>query len=167
MHYLHSHNILHRDLKPYNIYIDDLLYPKISGFNISKEVTNDFDEANITIKGTPAYVAPEVYLNKGYCKKSDVYAFSLIVYEIVTGVKPYEKFLSPKEIKKKVVEENERPTFKIPIQNCYKELIEKCWSADPNLRPSFSEILNELKTNPDFIIDAVDESRYKDYIKIY
>lgn len=77
MSYLHSHNILHRDLKPYNIYLDDSLYPKIAGFNIAREIKNGKIEINENIKRTPVYIAPEVYLNKGYSTKSDVYSFSL------------------------------------------------------------------------------------------
>ena len=103
MSYLHANDVIHRDLKPANIYLDSF-YPKISGFNISKEINDNKIQPNETIKGTPAYIAPEIYLYKGYSKASDVYSFSLIVFELLTGTKPYQMMMNPKEIKTEVVE---------------------------------------------------------------
>lgn len=161
MSYLHSHNIIHRDLKPSNIFLDENSYPSISGFNISKEINDNSTKPNKKIKGTPIYVAPEVYSNKGYSKSSDVYSFSLIVYELLTGEKPYSNLRSSKEIKKYVVDENHRPSFSFPISKCYRQLIEKCWLFDPNQRPTFDEIINELKTNHDFITNEIDIQKYQ------
>ncbi|KAK8860760.1 hypothetical protein M9Y10_012426 [Tritrichomonas musculus] len=165
MSYLHSHNILHRDLKLNNIYLDDSMFPKISGFNIAKEIESDSIEPNDTIKGTPACIAPEVYLKKGYSKSSDVYSFSLIIYELMTGEKAFKELKDPKEIKRTIIELNERPAFNKPILQCYRDLIEKCWSQEPSDRPTFDEILTELKTNPDFITDDINNDEYQSYIK--
>ncbi|KAK8898384.1 hypothetical protein M9Y10_000669 [Tritrichomonas musculus] len=80
MSYLHSHNILHRDIMPNNIYLNDSLFPKISRFNIAKDIKNDLIDPNDTIKEKPACIAPGIYLKKGYSKSSDAYSFSLIVW---------------------------------------------------------------------------------------
>ena len=160
MSYLHLHNILHRDLKPSIIYLDKYFYPKISGFHISKEMIGNTIQKNITIKGTPAYISPEIYLNEGYSKFSEVYSFALLVYELMTGDNTYESMISPKEIKKLVADEGFRPKFNERIPKCYQQLIEKCWSQDPTLRPTFDEIVSELKMNND-----IDKAEFKKYIK--
>ena len=50
------------------------------------------------------------------------------------------------------------------MPDAYKELIEKCWSQDPEERPTFTEIVDELKNNHNFIIDLVDENEFYEYV---
>ena len=166
MSYLHSHGIIHRDLKPGNVFLDKSLYPKLSGFNISKFVNNESFTKSYKLKGTPAYLAPEVYLNHEYSKLSDVYSYGLIVYEIITGEKPFDEHISPKEIKQMICDEKRRPKLTESISKAYCDLIQRCWSQNPEERPSFESILNEFKTNPDFIIDQIDKEEYFNYIKM-
>jgi len=93
--FLHSNNIIHRDLKSDNIFIS---------LNERKEIANlaigDFDTAkNVavekqakTIIGTPGWIAPEVLMSKdegGYSEKADVYSFGMILYELLTLKIPY------------------------------------------------------------------------------
>ena len=93
MKYLHAHNILHRDLKPGNILMDDYLCPKIADFGLSKIQHSNQDsltiESTLEVKGSPAYISPEVWKNQKYTKASDVYSFGIIVYEIMTVNEPY------------------------------------------------------------------------------
>ena len=166
MSFLHSHKIIHRDLKPSNILIDDSYNPKLAGFELVKKMKNEGTDKSSKIKGTPAYIAPETYLNKEYSKSSDIYSFSLIMYEIVTMNKPYSNFLSPIQIKKYVAEEGKRPPFNCVINNAFRSLIERCWSQEPKLRPTFDEIVEELQTNPEFITEEIDEEKYCNYIKM-
>ena len=164
MAYLHSHDILHCDLKPFNIWLDDHLFPKITGFNISEQICPNMFKEKLLIKGTPAYISPEIYLGKGKCKASDVYSFSLLVYEMMMNEKPYQEFNDVKQIQNEVGNNCIRPKFNKQIPLCYKLLIEKCWSQDPKERPTFENILNELETNSEFITDDVNEDEYRNYI---
>ena len=82
--YLHSHNIIHRDLILRHIFLDDLLYPKITGFNFAIEHTENLSKGQIS-KGiyrtkNYEYIAPEILSKLEYSKSSDVYAFSIILY---------------------------------------------------------------------------------------
>ena len=57
-----------------------------------------------------------------------------------------------------------RPKFNSDIPDCYKELIEACWSQDPQKRPTFSDIVEEIKTDNSYITDLMDELEFLDYV---
>ncbi|KAK8888320.1 hypothetical protein M9Y10_039386 [Tritrichomonas musculus] len=161
MSYLHSHNIIHRDLKLENIDTNQL--PRLFGFHFAKEIKGDFCKCH-HLKGTPAFLAPEVLKNLEYSKSSDVYSFAYLMYIIMTNQRPFSDDQSPQQLIKKICDEKIRPEFKLPIPKCYRQLIERCWSEDPSKRPSFDDILSELRTNRDFITDTVIEKQYLEYV---
>ena len=165
--YLHSHNIIHKDLKPGNILLDDFLLPKICDFGLSK-INQQGQENNLTktgldIKGTPKYMAPEVWAKLDYGKPCDVYGFAIILYEIMTTENPFESFDFFRMLIE--IQKGTRPEFKSPIPEAYKNLIEKCWNNDPMKRPTFQEIVENLKNDKKFITEEIDEKQYFDYIK--
>ncbi|XP_018010472.1 serine/threonine-protein kinase Nek8 isoform X2 [Hyalella azteca] len=81
--HIHRQNILHRDLKPQNIFMDIThKYLKIGDFGISKILSSK--SKAFTVVGTPCYLSPELCQNKPYNKKSDVWALGCILYELLT-----------------------------------------------------------------------------------
>lgn len=168
MSYLHKLGILHRDLKPDNILVDDFLLPKLADFGLSKDQfckDEECQKENRTeLTGTIAYISPEKFEKLEYTKAGEVYAFALVVYKIMTSQVP---FVGRNENQVIInVTSNIRHKFNVYIPQCYKELIEDCWQQDPNKRPSFEEIVYRLKNNPDFITDLVEEEKYFDYIEM-
>lgn len=163
MAFLHEHGIIHRDLKPDNILLDQFLFPVIADFGFSKE--QSIEQSTIGIKGTPMYIAPEIWEDSDYSEKSDVYAFAYILYEIYANQKPF-KNLTWTKLSYKVCN-GERPDTSF-IPNPYKQLIEKCWSQEPKERPTSAEIVERLENDKDFINDLIEEDdflKYVNYIK--
>ena len=95
--YIHSKNIVHRDIKPENIICDEKGYVRITDFGIAKKV--DWDISN-EISGTLGYMAPEV-LNKRrkILKESDYFSLGVMLYELVTGERPYKGADNEKMVK--------------------------------------------------------------------
>lgn len=166
MAYLHSNNIIHCCLNPTNIYLDDILCPKIGDFGLLTRFTNTSDITLQSIsgaKGTPIYSAPEVLEFNMYSKSSDVYSFSLVVYEILTNEKPFSDISNTSQIYHKIIK-GERPIIKNTIPDRFKKLIEQCWSQNPNDRPDFDNIVYLLKKDQSFIIKEINKEDYEKYI---
>lgn len=165
MMYLHDHNIIHRDLKPENVLINDDLEPQIADFGFSKFESSSFSQTLNMQFGTTAYMAPESIENSTYNKKTDVFSFGILMYQIVTGLTPYpclKNGTNEFRFKRQVLENNLRPEFKHPIKESIRKLIESCWSKDPELRPSFEEIFNKLAFDEDiyFLLEPKEENKY-------
>ena len=86
--YLHSRGLVHRDLKPSNVFRDGETI-KIGDVGLSKFITHSRRSANTQSVGTVYYMAPEVARGR-YGKEVDVYAVGVMVYEMITGVVPFD-----------------------------------------------------------------------------
>ena len=82
--YLHNNNMIYRDLKPENILLDANGHIKLTDFGLSK-LLNSSKQKAFTICGTIQYIAPEVFIDKGYDKMVDWWSLGCLIYEMFVG----------------------------------------------------------------------------------
>ncbi len=85
--YIHGRKIIHRDIKPENIHIDLTGRVKLMDFGIAKSDGVALTRPGMTL-GTPFYMAPEQVLGRPLTPHADIYAFGVVMYEMLTGLKP-------------------------------------------------------------------------------
>jgi serine/threonine protein kinase len=153
--HLHYKNIIHGDLKPGNLLIRELEVPGqvqvvVSDFGLASISCVTLSSATMAAQamqssstGLSLWYSPPELLENGISKKSkagDVYAFGIILFEILTGQRPY--IMSQYDWVLKNVVEGRRPVLPEGVQlpQGSQELMSSCWDADPATRPSFDEI---------------------------
>ncbi|KAG0555603.1 hypothetical protein KC19_12G181100 [Ceratodon purpureus] len=167
MRYLHSRDVIHRDLKADNVLVPEHsagsnIDVKITDFGVSQLIDSSGSQKPSLGVGTTFWRAPEIFPRPSAggsdavgdhqslscdLKAADVYSFAMTCYEVVTGGVPLEdeiKELKPSELRVKVVE-GLRPTLPFDLNSDLKLLIEECWSGKPEERLTFSSICQKLQ----------------------
>jgi serine/threonine-protein kinase ULK2 len=145
MRYLHKNKITHRDLKPSNILVTKCdttnnLIVKLADFGLSRyfyKSSLHTDNLMTSMCGTPIYMAPELLLGLKYDDKVDLWAFGVIMYEMLHDINPLHKSKTIKELFKKI-ENNELIVNDDYSQQC-KDLINKLLVIDNNKRISWED----------------------------
>jgi serine/threonine protein kinase len=86
--YVHEQNIIHRDVKPENINLDDAGRAKLMDFGIAKSTDLSLTQPGYVL-GTPYYMSPEQIMGKAVTGAIDIYAFGIMLYEMLLGTRPY------------------------------------------------------------------------------
>ena len=133
---IHDNKIIHRDLTPDNIFIDDNNKIKIGDFGISKIITT-FNKYAKTQIGKSHYLAPEIEKGIEYNNKVDIYSLGCIIYELFTTNEYYIDKLDEKDCK-----------INIDIYNPkYQELIDLLLKKDYHDRPNINEVIDFIGDN--------------------
>jgi serine/threonine protein kinase len=143
---VHDRGIVHRDLKPANVMLTGDS-PKIVDFGIAKELGSELAVTTGRRVGTPAYMAPEQLAGGLIAPCVDVWAVGVMLFELVTGTLPFERFSGGRC--PQLVETAPRARSRTPISPQLDDLIARCLSRDPARRPTtMAEVAHTLE-NPD------------------
>uniref|UniRef100_A0A7E4VGY6 Serine/threonine-protein kinase par-1 n=1 Tax=Panagrellus redivivus TaxID=6233 RepID=A0A7E4VGY6_PANRE len=141
--YLHSKNIIHRDLKAENLLLDSAMNIKIADFGFSNSFTvgNKLD----TFCGSPPYAAPELFQGKKYDgPEVDVWSLGVILYTLVSGSLPFDG-ANLKELRERVL----RGKYRIPFYmstDC-ENLLKKFLVLNPQRRGTLDQIMKDRWMN--------------------
>jgi serine/threonine protein kinase len=151
----HASGVVHGDLKPGNIFIPRDGRLRVVDFGIAKilgtSVRTDSDRAPLPtrtegLEGTPQYMAPEQWRKSDVSTAADIWAFGMVLYELLAGRCPYESN-SQLKLALQVCDEEPVPsieTFRsVPAE--VKRLIERCLSKAPGERPPIGEVVTTLR----------------------
>ena len=171
--YIHDHNIVHRDIKLDNILIDLDNNIKICDFGVSKIIKNN--ESMIEQCGTPAYIAPEILLNRGYEGFGvDIWSSGVVLYAMLSGTVPF-KGNNIKDLHDLIIKGEYTPIKDISKEATH--LIKNIFEVDPKKRITTKDILvhpwlidvdlnywknQNLFTNAEYILLAKSNVDYRD-----
>ncbi|ESW06687.1 hypothetical protein PHAVU_010G068300 [Phaseolus vulgaris] len=150
MNWLHANGIIHRDLKPDNLLLtENQESVKLADFGLARE--ESVTEMMTAETGTYRWMAPELYSTvtlrqgekKHYNNKVDVYSFGIVLWELLTNRMPFEG-MSNLQAAYAAAFKQERPSLPEDISPDLAFIIQSCWVEDPNMRPSFSQIIRML-----------------------
>jgi serine/threonine protein kinase len=122
------------------VFILCLLLSFFSNFHFCVSVVKGHLGETMTLVGTSAWQSPEVIQGLPYTEKADIYAFGIVLWEVVTCAQLYPNMATP-HILVSVATKNLRPQLDDSIPLYLQQIMASCWHVDPGKRPSFQEVL--------------------------
>jgi len=144
----HSRQMVHRDIKPQNILIDDEGRAKLTDFGISRQLEQDGMTATGRVLGTTDYVAPEQAMGKAVDPRSDIYSLGVVLYEMLVGQVPFKADSQVGVAMKHVNEELPDVQSRRPEASAAVALVvERATTKDPAQRyQAIGEMIDDLST---------------------
>eukprot|EP01089_Gocevia_fonbrunei_P022101 TRINITY_DN879_c0_g1_i1.p1 TRINITY_DN879_c0_g1~~TRINITY_DN879_c0_g1_i1.p1 ORF type:complete len:401 (-),score=122.39 TRINITY_DN879_c0_g1_i1:94-1296(-) len=144
MTYLHSKNIMHRDLKSHNLLLGEGDKIKVCDFGLARtEGSGEEIKAQKTIVGTHEWMAPEISMGQNYDKSADVFSFAMVMYEVITqGDPPPRKLVEGFRF----LPEKHKPGIPADTPPELWNILVECGNTEPKDRPLFKDIVKRLST---------------------
>jgi len=144
----HARNMVHRDIKPQNVLIDEEGRAKLTDFGISRQLEQDGVTATGRVLGTTDYVAPEQAMGKAVDPRSDIYSLGVVLYEMLVGQVPFHADSQVGVAMKHVNEELPDVQRRRPEASAAVALVvERATAKDPAERyQTIGEMIDDLET---------------------
>jgi eukaryotic-like serine/threonine-protein kinase len=152
LHYAHQQGIVHRDVKPANILITQSGEPMLTDFGIAKILMDTEDTFDLTGTGmgigTPEYMSPEQFQGTNVDARTDVYALGVVLYEMVTGRKPYQADTPAAVLIKQATDPLPSPARFVPgLPDVVEKLILKALAKQPENRyPNMESLASAMQS---------------------
>ncbi|KAJ3742544.1 kinase-like domain-containing protein [Lentinula detonsa] len=142
-HYMHTHQVIHRDLKLGNIFLDGKMNIKVGDFGLAALIENP-GERKKTICGTPNYIAPEVLFDtaNGHSFEVDTWSIGVILYTLVIGRPPFQT-KDVKAIYKRIRDNDYEFPPERPISPQVQQLIQHILAPNPQERPALLDVVDD------------------------
>ena len=140
----HRNGLIHRDVKPENVLIADDGRVKVADFGLAKAISAETQHTATqgVLIGTVSYLAPELVVDGRADARADVYAVGVVLYELLTGVKPHEGETPIQVAYKHVHHDVPPPSERVPELPAYVDaLVARATARDRSLRPADAAIL--------------------------
>jgi serine/threonine-protein kinase len=144
----HAKNVLHRDIKPQNIILDENGVPCVTDFGLARLLGGPGITASGVFVGTPDYASPEQANLKPLDARSDLYSFGIVLFELATGRRPFRADAVGQVLEMHRTAPVPDPrSIRPEIPERLSRLILRCLEKDPNRRfPNARELVTALKT---------------------
>ncbi|KAG2668112.1 hypothetical protein I3843_15G140200 [Carya illinoinensis] len=158
MEYVHRLGLIHRDLKSDNLLINADKSIKIADFGVARiEVQT---EGMTPETGTYRWMAPEMIQHRPYTQKVDVYSFGIVLWELITGLLPFQN-MTAVQAAFAVVNKGVRPVIPHDCLPILSEIMTRCWDANPDVRPPFTDVVRMLENAENEIMTTVRKARFR------
>lgn len=141
--YLHSHKIIHRDIKGANILVDNKGVIKLADFGASKKLEGLASHGDVaSLKGTIYWMAPEVIRQSGYGRQADIWSLGCTVIEMATGRPPWSsEFAEQISALFNIATTNDPPPIPQTLSREARDFLMLCFKRNPRERPTASRLL--------------------------
>jgi len=158
MKHLHIDGVVHRQIEARNILVDEIkngFVYKISGFSLSRILLNDSKGKTVNLGSSLKWMAPETIKEQAYSRKSDIWSYGCLLFEILSGGQDPFPSLGPSQAAAKVMKGEIRPMSPEGCPAKISSLLTACCSYVPEKRPDVQVILDtleevekDIKSNP-------------------